>query len=138
MLKMRFPVMGDLTKFQPSQQEKPLSKPPRKNRTKARKKEKRLQKRHRSVPFRQTPLGNFLATQCPVEYELLYESAVLTGRIDINVIEAFSYTSDNPAFRTTAFRKALVDFRRHGCRTDNAVKFDVDDEVRKIKEKLGI
>ena len=73
-----------------------------------------------------------------MEYELLCDSSVLTGRIDLNMIEAFSYTSDNPAFRTLAFREALLDFRKYGCRTKNAVKFDVDKEVKKIKKNLGI
>lgn len=126
--KQEFPQKEDSPR--PSKKQKQNRK--RKGATQAKKSNKR------SATFEDTPLGYFLMTRCPLEYKLLIES-VRKKKINANLIEAFVYTSDNEAFRTLAFRKALIDYRRYGKRTPNKVVFNVDKVVELIREnvKLG-
>lgn len=58
--------------------------------------------------------------------------------ITADLVEIIAYRSDNPAFQTVEFRKALSDFRRYKCRTPNRAQFDLDSEVAAIKRKLKL
>lgn len=90
-----------------------------------------------SIDFGRTPLGRYLLHRCPLEYRLIRDS-IASRRIPVNLVEAVAYASDNPAFKTVEFRKALIDFRKYGLRTPNAVQFDVDAEIKLILAKLGV
>lgn len=56
--------------------------------------------------------------------------------ITADFLEAFSYMSDNPIFQTEQFRRALADFREYGYATPNKQEFDLDYELRLIKDRL--
>lgn len=56
--------------------------------------------------------------------------------VTADFLENFAYISDNQVFRTERFRRALIDFREYGCSTPNKVEFNVDDELRHIKDRL--
>lgn len=75
---------------------------------------------------------------CPTEYELIDKVKKERLKVDADLIEAIAYHSDNPAFRTVEFRKALTDFRRYKCKTPNKVKFNLDQEIKAIKLKLNL
>lgn len=51
-------------------------------------------------------------------------------------IESFCYMSDNSVFKTEKYRMALIDFREHGFYTPNRIEFNLDDELRHIRDRL--
>ncbi len=51
-------------------------------------------------------------------------------------IESFCYMSDNPIFKTEKYRRALIDFREYGFYTPNVKEFNLNDELRLIKDRL--
>ena len=88
--------------------------------------------------FDKTPLGDYLLKYCPVEYELINKAKSEGVGVSADLVEAIAYHSDNPAFRSVQFRKALTDFRRYRCRTPNRVEFNLESEIAAIKNKLKI
>ena len=109
---------------------------PPKKRKKRRKKAKR---RDRSrCKFEQTPVGYLIKHACPLEWsmiEKLQENGI--RRITPNFLESLCYTSESLVFKTETYRKALIDYRKHGLSTRDKKEFDVEDELRFIKSKLG-
>lgn len=88
--------------------------------------------------FNRTPLGDFLIRYCPMEYELINKAKSERLGINADLVETIAYHSDNPAFRSVEFRKALTDYRKYRCRTPNKVQFSLDNEIAAIKYKLKI
>ena len=138
MLKIRHQVIDQslLSRFQPKQQSKPKQKPSQKPRksTKVARKSSRIKR----TTFNKTPLGDFLLRNCTVEYELITQAKNERLGISADLVETIAYHSDNPAFRTIEFRKALTDYRRYKCKTPNKVQFSLDNEIAIIKRKLNI
>ena len=56
--------------------------------------------------------------------------------VTADFLESLSYISENPIFRTEKFRRALMDFREYGYVTPNRKTFDLDDELRYIRDRL--
>lgn len=56
--------------------------------------------------------------------------------VTADFLESIAYMSENPIFRTEKFRRALMDFREYGYVTPNKKDFDLDDELRYIKDRL--
>ena len=73
-----------------------------------------------------------------MEYELIVKTKNERQGISADLVETIAYHSDNPAFRSVEFRKALTDYRRYRCRTPNKVAFNLDSEITAIKHKLNI
>lgn len=83
-------------------------------------------------------LGSFLKRNCPVEYELIKKAREDRITITADMIEQIAYQSDNFAFQSVEFRKALSDYRQYKCRTPNRAKFDLDTELANIKKRLRL
>lgn len=73
-----------------------------------------------------------------MEYELINKAKSERLGINADLVETIAYHSDNPAFRSVEFRKALTDYRKYRCRTPNKVQFSLDNEIAAIKYKLKI
>ena len=116
---------------------KPILRNPPRKKNKRRKKAKAKRQRIERCTFEQTPIGYLIKHECPIEWQFIND-VKLTGGLTITAdfLESFSYMSDNPIFRTERFRRALVDFREYGYVTPNKKEFDVDDELRLIKDRL--
>lgn len=87
--------------------------------------------------FEQTPIGYLIQHECPIEWAIICDIKQIRGvSINADFLEHFAYSSENPVFKTEKFRRALIDFREYGCATPNRIDFDLDEELRLIKEKL--
>ncbi len=69
--------------------------------------------------FDQVPLGYHIRLQAPLEYDLIMEVIGSMGVPDGDLIEAVSYSSANPFFKTEKFRKLLIQYRQYGCHTEH-------------------
>lgn len=58
--------------------------------------------------------------------------------VTADTIEQIAYHSDNPAFQSAEFRKALGDYRKYKMHTPNPAGFDLDNEIKTIKTRLRI
>lgn len=103
------------------------------------KREKRRESRPRCKNFRNTPLGRFLYNNCPIEWKLI------TGSINMehfwrktDFIESVCQSSENPIFKSVAFRRVLADFRKYGMYTPNRKDYTVTDELEGIRNRLKI
>ena len=94
----------------PTVQIKTVSK--RRNRVKKHKPKKRGRKRIKRR-FESTTLGNSIRLHAPLEYDMIV--AVSDSEPDADIIEQISYSSINPYFKTTIFRKLLIKYRQNGC-----------------------
>lgn len=65
------------------------------------------------------PLGYHLRLQAPLEYDLIMQVIGPNGVPDGDLIEAVSYSSTNPFFRTENFRWLLIRYRREGCHAEH-------------------
>ena len=63
--------------------------------------------------FSQTPLGNLMFREAPVEFYVIADSCK-TPKPSADLIEQISYTSDNKVFRSVEFRRALIAYRKYG------------------------
>ena len=134
MLKIRQQTIDQnlLNRFQPKPQKKHK---PKKRKTAVVVKRSSQIKR---TTFNKTPLGDFLLRFCPVEYELITKAKSERLGVNADLVETIAYHSDNPAFHSVEFRKALTDYRRYRCRTPNKVQFNIDSEIAAIKYRLKI
>lgn len=73
-----------------------------------------------------------------MEFELITKTNSERLGISADLVEVIAYHSDNPAFRSVEFRKALSDYRKYRCRTPNKVQFSLDNEIAVIKHKLKL
>lgn len=89
-----------------------------------------------------TPAGYILSRRCEAEWRTLMQTVNGGVRLGYRLLLSIGYSSDNPVFKTAEWRLALIDYRRYGLRTPNAVKEDLDREMRllaeKFKGRLGI
>ncbi len=95
------------------------------------KKETRGRKKKRRS-FLETRIGFLLAHKTPLEYRLLIEASGVSAP-NADLIEAISYVSLDPFFKTTTFRWALIEYRKSGLYPPYFVKPNVDKELRYIK-----
>lgn len=114
-------------KFREGEKEKLLQKPQKKPLRKKRRKLKKKRgpkaiSRKKRFKFIETQVGHFLYVYAPLQYCLLmeyYQAMKMVGRhqgISYNIIETIALHSDNPAFRTARFRRALIAYRRFGLK----------------------
>ena len=104
---------------------------------KKRKRRKPKKQRYKVCAFEQTPIGYLIKHECPIEWGFLTDIKQTRGlTITPELIENITYMSDNYVFRTERFRKALMDFREYGYATPNKKEFDLEDELRYIKDRL--
>ena len=93
-------------------------------------------KKRRRVKFCDTKIGRYLLINAPLEYSIIYESMnpdkrrYCDVRIIMRSIEAIALASDNPAFRTSDFRIALIEFKRFGFVPKSKKKWCVRDAVK--------
>ena len=113
-----------------------LRKPPREkplHPRKARAKSSRI----RRCAFEETPIGYLISHECPIEWKFIMDVKQAKGlTITPDFIESFCYMSDNPIFKTEKYRRALIDFREYGFNTPNRIEFNLDDELRHIRDRL--
>lgn len=55
----------------------------------------------------------------PLEYDLIMQVVGSNGVPDADLIEAISYASCNPFFRTELFRLQLIRYRKDGCTAEH-------------------
>lgn len=105
--------MDTFNPYQPKPPVKKKKKPGPKSKPKPRPK-KRGRKR---IPrlFDEVPLGYNLRLKAPLEYDLIMQVVGNSGAPDADLIEAISYSSKNPFFRTEEFRWMLIRYRQEGC-----------------------
>lgn len=111
-----------------------ITKAPRQKRRRGRPRSNGIPKR--PCRFELTPVGYLLCHRCETEWLMLTHAVEDGAKLCYRLILSISYSSDNPVFRTEEWRRALIDFRRYGLRTPNAVKEDLDREIRYLAEKL--
>lgn len=104
--------MKQFNPYLPSSNKKP-KKPGRKPKPKPQPKKRGRKKIPRR--FDEVPLGYHLRLQAPLEYDLIMQVVGTKGIPDADLIEAISYSSTNPFFRTEEFRWLLIKYRREGC-----------------------
>lgn len=84
-----------------------------------RKTKKRSSAKKRSrVAFNETEVGFLIWTEAPIEYELIMQAhsyEIGEGPSD-TLIEHVGYASDSSLFKKPKFRKALMNYRKWGCR----------------------
>jgi len=88
--------------------------------------------------FSETPLGSYLQRYCPVEYELVLEAKKAGVSITADIVEEVVDGSNNPMCKTSAFRKALGDYRRYKCSTPNSNEINTESECLLIRKYLGL
>ena len=93
--------------------------------------------------FNETHIGYLLEHITPLEYRLILEAGGVAPPPDL--IEALSYSSLDPFFRTDEFRQALMEYRKTGLRPFKALKPNANKELyyirlrqRKAKELAAI
>lgn len=69
--------------------------------------------------FDEVPLGYSLRMNTPLEYDLIMQVVGSNGVPDADLIEAISYASTNPFFRTELFRLQLIKYRKNGCTAEH-------------------
>ena len=75
--------------------------------------------------------------ECPIEWQCIMEVRQAKGMsVTPDFLENLAYMSDNDIFRTEKYRRALIDFREYGYYTPNVIKFDLEDELRRIRDRL--
>lgn len=103
-----------------------------------------MEKSKRVVKFDETAVGHFLYVYAPIQYYLLMEyckaiKQVERGqRIKYNIIEAIAINSDNAAFKTARFRRALIAYRRFGTRPLRKTGWSLKDAVYYAKNSYHI
>ena len=70
------------------------------------------QKGRLSNTFNQTPIGQLLYAEAPLEFLVIMRTKWGGTMPHPDVIENLSYISENPVFRTERFRRALISYRK--------------------------
>lgn len=93
---------------------------------------KRKRKLKQKSSFVETKLGYLISRTAPLEYSIILE---VSGDCapSADMIEALSYVSLDPIFRTADFRLALMEYRKTGLRPPRVVKPVVSKELKYIK-----
>lgn len=91
---------------------KPKPKPPLKKRGR-----KRIKRR-----FDEVQIGYHTRLQAPLEYDLIMQVVGPNGTPDADLVEAISYSSANPFFKTEEFRRMLIRYRKDGCTAEHPYK----------------
>lgn len=90
------------------------SKPLKKKRRKKPKVRKKLGRKRKKRLFEETRVGYFLKHEAPLEYGLIMEVCGNITAPSADLIETIGYTSINLLFKKPKFRKALIEYRKHG------------------------
>jgi hypothetical protein len=89
--------------------------------------------------FDETRIGFLLKHETPIEYRMLMDVAefMKLRAPSANLIEAFAYSSSDPLFRKEKFWRALIEYRKCGCRPKMALKTSVSKELYYIHLRLN-
>lgn len=79
---------------------------PKGNKKRGRKRKKRA--------FEETRVGFLLQHEAPLEYELIINVSGTICAPSADLIESIGYASINPLFKKPKFRRALIEYRKHG------------------------
>lgn len=79
----------------------------------------------------------------PVEYNIIHETITKRGYFGsagwvVKIVESIAYMSGNPAFRTTKFRTALIEFKKTGFKPQKAEKWGIRDVIKISKAQQEI
>lgn len=83
--------------------------------------------------FDETRLGHFLKHEAPFEYKLIMDANGAISDPSADFIEAISYSSSNPLFKKTKFRRCLIEYRKYGLYCGRAIKTNANIELYYIK-----
>ena len=120
------------------------SKPHAKSKRKRKKRRAKSVSSRKSVRFDETAVGHFLYVYAPLQYCLLmeYAKAVRTSNkrrvITPAVIETIALNSDNSVFKTARFRRALIAYRRFGCKPLRKTGWPIQDIIYFAKHSFRI
>ncbi len=91
-------------------------------------------------PFSETPLGHFMIHNCPDAWRTLQATFKykFNGLVPTNVIRNYAIESNNPVFKSQAFKYALKDYERYGRRTPNRVKLNREKEIAFIRGRISL
>ena len=98
----------------------------------------------RNVQFNETSVGHFLYVYAPIQYHLLMEYSRAIGSFEYGrnikpaVIETIAINSDNEAFKTARFRRALIAYRRSGMHPLRKTKWTLKDALYYSKHSYKI
>lgn len=116
---------------------KPILRKPPRGKVSQRKRAKTKSHRNRRCAFEETPIGYLISHECPIEWQFIMDVKQAKGlAITPDFIENFCYMTDNPVFKTEKYRRALIDFRKYGFYTPNLIEFNLNDELRRIRDRL--
>ena len=79
--------------------------------------------------FEETKVGYYLKYEAPLEYELIMKAYGSGKAPSAVLIEQIGYSSLNPLFKKPKFRKALIEYRKHGLYCGKPMKGDVKTEL---------
>jgi hypothetical protein len=109
------------------------------NREESKKKNKgKLGRKRIKRTFDETSIGHFLKHEAPLEYQLIVNSCGAFAAPSPNIIETVSYGSNNPLFRKTKFRRALIKYRKYGLYSGRPIKSTANTELYYIKIRKAI
>lgn len=121
-----------------AQKQSPMQPPKSRGRHKGGKGKVSRRQSRPSVKFSNTPVGHFLYVYAPLEYHILMRYKEEGNHISYGLIESVALQSDNRAFATVRFRKALISFRRFGHRPRNKVRWSLTDVLHFAKHSFHI
>ena len=89
--------------------------------------------------FDETRIGFLLKHETPIEYQLLMDvtEAMKLRAPSADFIESIAYTSSDSLFRKQKFWRAMMEYRKYGCRPKLALKTDVAKELYYIRLRLN-
>lgn len=138
MLKLEIPQQHKLEGFRKAHgQVKRITSKPKQKIKRKRGRPKGRKNRPRLSSFELTPAGYFLCHNCETEWLMLSRLMDDGVRVSYRTLLSLSYSSDNPAFRSEEWRLALIDYKKYGKRTPNAVKPSLEAEIGHIMTKLS-
>lgn len=101
--------------------------PPKKEKKRGRKPKpkpqpKKVGRKRIKRKFDEVPLGYSLRLNAPLEFDLVMQVVGLNGTPEADLVEAISYSSKNPYFRSEDFRRRLILYRNEGCYAEHPKK----------------
>ncbi len=122
-----------MTEWNPNLPEVPL---PKQNKLpKKRKRPPKKRGRKRLIrPFESIGLGRSLMLHAPMEYDMIM-AATGGEPPEPDLIEHISYSSINPYFQSSVFRRLLIAYRKNGCTQENPSKPPTPEMIKRAMQR---
>ncbi len=99
--------------------------------------EEKTRKKKKKRQFEETRVGHFLKHEAPLEYGIIMEVSGTFSAPSADLIEVIGYASLNLLFRKPKFRKALIEYRKHGLYAGQPKKSSAELELfyKRVQKK---